>query len=192
MQRAARVQLTDGRLVLRPWRVEDVERVAEICADREISRWTTVPRPYTQEHARSWIEQTIHDWNRGAGEAAFAIADAATGMVLGAIGLRLPSERDHDGSVGYWVAADARRRGVATGALRLVTRWALDELGLRRLELVTLPENVASQRVAEKAGFRRERVLRRHVEHHGERVECVLFSIGPDGLQDVEAGTTQA
>jgi RimJ/RimL family protein N-acetyltransferase len=192
MQWPGRVELSDGSLLLRPWRAEDVPRAAEICRDPEISRWTSVPRPYTEEHARTWIEQTRRDWERGEGEAAFAVTDAGGGEVLGAIGLRLTGSREGEGSVGYWVAADARGHGVATGALRLVAEWAFRSLGLRRLELVTLPGNEASQRVAEKAGFRREGVLPRHLEHDGEPRDCVLYSAESNAFEDAEAGTARA
>jgi RimJ/RimL family protein N-acetyltransferase len=187
----ARTELGDGSLVLRPWRPEDVPRVAEICRDSEIARWTRVPSPYTEEHARAWIEQTVRDWDARRGEAAFAVEDAAGGPVLAAIGLRLLHEEyGVRGSVGYWVAAEARGRGVATGALRLVSRWGLRELGLPRVELVTDPDNVASQRVAEKAGFRREGVLRGYLQMAEGRRDCVIFSVlADDELEEANSGT---
>jgi RimJ/RimL family protein N-acetyltransferase len=111
----------------------------EICSDPEIPRWTRVPSPYTEEHARTWIEQTVREWDARQGEAAFAVTDAESREVVGAIGLRLLEHYSVRGSIGYWVAADARGRGVATNALRLVSRWALRELGLPRVELVTIP-----------------------------------------------------
>ena len=52
--------------------------------------------------------------------------------------------------LGYWVKAGARGRGVATRAVVLVARFAFDELGAARVQLVTEPDNLASQRVAEK------------------------------------------
>jgi RimJ/RimL family protein N-acetyltransferase len=58
------------------------------------------------------------------------------------------------GELGYWVAADARGRGVATRAVELLSRWARDELGLTRLEIRAHRDNVGSRRVAEKAGYR--------------------------------------
>ena len=87
------------------------------------------------------------------------------------------------GHIGYWVARHARGRGVATRALRTLCRWALTELGLQRLELVTDPENRASHRVAENVGFRREGVLRSHLEHRdGRRRDSVMFSLLPGEL----------
>jgi RimJ/RimL family protein N-acetyltransferase len=189
MQRPERTELTDGSLVLRPWRPEDVPRVARICSDPEISRWTRVPSPYTEEHARTWIEQTVRDWDSGQGEAAFAVTDAS-GEVVGAIGLRLLQEEyGVRGSIGYWVAAEARGRGVATDALKLASRWGLRQLGLERLELVTDPANEASQRVAKKAGFRREGLLRSYLQLPNGRRDVVMFSLLAQELEDAEAGT---
>jgi [ribosomal protein S5]-alanine N-acetyltransferase len=75
------------------------------------------------------------------------------------------------------VAAAARGRGLATTALRLVSRWAVRELGIARVHLTAHVDNPASQRVAERAGFRREGVLRAWEEIRGERVDLVMFSL---------------
>ncbi|HYX89260.1 MAG TPA: GNAT family N-acetyltransferase [Gaiellaceae bacterium] len=187
MEGLVRTELRDGALVLRPWRLDDVPRVTEICADPEISRWTRVPFPYAEEHARIWIEQTIRDWDDRR-QAAFAVTDAATGEVVGAIGLRLYEDYALQASIGYWVAKEARGRGVATGALRLVSRWALRELGLPRVQLVTDPENVPSQVVAERAGFRREGLLRSYIELQERRRDCLMFSLLADELEDENRG----
>jgi RimJ/RimL family protein N-acetyltransferase len=190
MHAPERTELTNGSLVLRPWRLDDVARVMRICADPEISRWTRIPSPYTEEHARTWIEQTVRDWDRREGEAAFAVTEAEGDAVVGAIGLRLLREEyGVRGSVGYWVAGEARGRGVATDALKLVSRWGLRQLGLRRLELVTDPENTGSQRVAEKAGFSREGLLRSYLHVPNGRRDVVMFSLLADELEDAEAGT---
>ena len=183
----ARTELSDGALVLRPWRLDDVPRLTEICGDPEISRWTRVPFPYTEEHARTWIEQTIRDWDDRR-HAAFAVIDAASGEVVGAIGLRLFEDYALQGSIGYWVAKEARGRGVATGALRLLSRWALREVGLPRVQLVTEPENVPSQLVAERAGFRREGLLRSYIELQGRRRDCLMFSLLAAELEDENEG----
>jgi RimJ/RimL family protein N-acetyltransferase len=88
------------------------------------------------------------------------IADAADAGPLGLVSLRI-AERDPGlAAVGYWLRPEARGRGAATVAVQLIARWAFDELGVERLELTTAPENVTSQRVAERAGFTREGVLR--------------------------------
>ena len=72
------------------------------------------------------------------------------------------NSHQYRGTIGYWVTASSRGRGICTRALRLLARHGLEELELQRLELITDPDNIASQRVAEKVGFRREGVLRAH------------------------------
>jgi len=86
-------------------------------------------------------------------------------------------------AVGYWLAPEARGRGVATRAVRLVAGWTFAELGLARLELTCGPENVASQRVAERCGFVREGVLRSHIRFKGGRRDTVVFSLLPGELR---------
>ncbi len=106
----------------------------------------------------------------------------STGRVAGAIGMRV-DEANGCGRIGYWVAAPVRGRGVCTRALALLSAWALAELELERLELFTDPDNRASQRVAEKVGFRREGVLRAHLRHPDGRMrDSVMFSLLPGEL----------
>jgi [ribosomal protein S5]-alanine N-acetyltransferase len=107
--------------------------------------------------------------------AGFAIVDATNGELLGGIGIR--SEGDGRFEVGYWVRHERRRRGIASRALRLISAWALGDLGAARVQLHADVENVPSQRVAENAGFTREGVLRSWLEHRGERRDHVLYAL---------------
>ena len=171
------MELRDGDLVLRPWTEEDVPALVEACSDPEISRWIPViPVPYTAEDGLAFVRGEIE----GSPEYSFAVTEHRS--LVGAIGMGLNSQR-YRGHIGYWVAAWARRRGVCARSLRLLSQWGLDELGLERLELITDPENVASQRCAEKVGFRREGVLRAHLRHPDGRIrDSVMFSLLPGEL----------
>jgi len=170
------VELRDGDLLLREWSFEDVPAIAAACSDPEIPRWIPfVPIPYTERDALKYVEACL---TAPDDRHPFAIAAAADGRVLGAIDLRVNAMRT--GHIGYWIAREARGQGVCTHALRVLSRWAVRELGLGRLELITDPGNVASQRVAEKAGFRREAVLRSHLLYRdGRRRDSVMFSLLP-------------
>ncbi len=165
--------LADGRILLRPHEERDVPALVEACRDEASQRWTTVPFPYEEENARAWIAESAGRWEDGSA-ATFSIVDARTDGLLGTIALR--DAGWPVGELGYLVAPWARGRGVASGALRLLARWAFGELGLVRLQLVTDVDNVASQRAAEKAGFRREGVLRQALELKGRRSDCVMWS----------------
>src|SRR6266571_1960688 len=171
---------TDG-LLLRPWRMDDAPELAAACDDPEIARWIPgIPSPYTEEDAREFLELTLGHWD--AGEAYnFVILDAESGAILGSVGMR--AQRMRVGHFGYWVARDARDRGIATKALTALCRWAVDELGIERLELVTDPMNTASQRVAEKINFQHENVLRSSLEYpDGRRRDSLMFSLLPEEL----------
>jgi RimJ/RimL family protein N-acetyltransferase len=168
--------LSDGELLLRPWDRGDVPAVAAACRDPEIPRWTAVPPDYTERHARDFIGGTAADLQAGR-ELALAVVDAAGGSLLGAVGLASFDWADGKAEIGYWVAADARRRGIASRATRLLAEWALTRLGLDRIELLAHPDNEASQRVAERAGFTREGTLRRYRRRHGVREDLVMFSL---------------
>ena len=86
------------------------------------------------------------------------------------------------GEVGYWIARDARRRGVATRAVELLSTWAFSELGLERIELLAEPGNTASQRVAEAAGFTKERLLPAHREQKGRMRDFFLYVLVPGSV----------
>jgi RimJ/RimL family protein N-acetyltransferase len=176
------VELREDGIVLRAWRLDDAAAVEAACSDPEIARWIPwIPVPYTSEHAEAYLHACAE---AGDDRYPLAIAEAESGEVLGSIDLRLNAQ-GYRGHVGYWVAEPARGRGVCTHALRMLSRWAFDELRLQRMELITDPDNGASQRVAEKVGYRREGVMRAHLRHVDGRVrDSVLFSLLPGELVD--------
>jgi RimJ/RimL family protein N-acetyltransferase len=176
-------RLTDGAVTIRERRESDIPAIVAACQDPEIPRYTRVPDNYTEAEALAFF--SVADRRQDAGESLdLLVVEAPDGPVLGSIGLHVVPGDPHRAQVGYWVAAPARQRGVATRALGLLSRWAIPELELARLELRTLPENVMSQRVAEGAGFTREGLLRAFDDHKGRRVDLVMFSLLPG---DVEA-----
>jgi len=175
-------------IALRPFRAEDAAAITAACQDPETQRWIPmIPVPYTEADARRYVLMTLQAWHDGT-SAEFAIVDLGTDRLVGSIGLHLgPNPRRH--AVGYWVEPGSRGRGYATRAVRLVTRWGFDRLGIQRLALWTLPGNVASQLVAERAGFRFEALARNWEEDRDDRpVDAIMFAMTPEDFADaVEA-----
>ncbi|WP_405113322.1 GNAT family N-acetyltransferase [Micromonospora sp. NBC_01405] len=144
---------------LRPFHVDDVADTASACSDPLTQRFLPgLPSPYTEADARWWVAEGAPA-TRATGGAAYAVADPATDRLLGGVGLSNPVPVRGQAEIGYWLAPWARGRGVASAATRAMAAAAFAH-GTARLELLTHPENTASQRVALAAGFRHEGVRR--------------------------------
>ena len=92
---------------------------------------------------------------------------------VGQIGL-WPGKRE-TASVGYWLLASTRGKGVASAALAALSRFGMGQF--ERLELYVEPWNVAFWRTAEKVGYRREGLMRKFQEIGGERKDLYLYSL---------------
>jgi ribosomal-protein-alanine N-acetyltransferase len=146
------MQLVDGHLELRPWRPDDLGAVTEAARDpyiREIEH---------MDDAVGWLVRAREDGK---------LAIVVDGEVVG--GIDVATRYPHSGSLGYFVIERARGRGVATHAATLLVRWALTDGDYVRVQATVEPWNMPSIRVLEKAGLRREGLLRSYIVY-GERV----------------------
>lgn len=135
----------------------DTERIAAICQDASIQRFTRVPSPYTREDAEEYIAMVNDRWSSGL--LSSLIVDVH-GRLVASIGFVDSDDMDGWAEVGYWTAPEARRQGITTAALRRLARWAFEDRGLARLELQTAAGNAGSAAVAAGAGFVREGLRR--------------------------------
>jgi RimJ/RimL family protein N-acetyltransferase len=171
--------LTDGVVVLRRWAPDDLGCVEGATHDPDIPKGTTVPATFTPAEGLAWIERQWlrHDEGTGLSQ---AIADAASNEALGAAVLmaRQPGTVE----IGYWLIPRARGRGLGSRAVGLLARWAVTETPLARVEGLAVPDNIASQRVLEKAGFRREGHLRSYLMFERQRADALIYSLLPSDL----------
>jgi RimJ/RimL family protein N-acetyltransferase len=145
--------LTDGIVALRGLRSEDATQLVDALRDPDIVRWTRVPADYSHTDFQAYID-VVEQHLAGGESLSLLIVDASDhDRVLGSCGLHEIASGRPD--IGYWVARDARGRGVAPRAARLMREYAATALGLQRIEVLVHPDNSASQRAAEKAGFHR-------------------------------------
>lgn len=170
----------DG-IVLREWHRADIPALLAVIDDPEIRRTLPhIPGPYTTAHAEEYIAGTRVDLTAGR---ALPTAIEVDGALAGSIDLRLLDGFDGTAAeMGYWVAAAARGRGVASTAARLLSDHGFDSLGLRRIELNAALDNPASRRVAEKAGFELEGVRRAWRVVAGVPTDFALYArLAPSG-----------
>lgn len=138
--------------------------------------WCTVN--YAQEQAESWVAFAQQAW-ADRSQFPLAIVERASGAVVGGVGINQIGWAHRVGNIGYWVSAPHRGRGVARFAAQQAALLGFGELGLTRLEIVTLPHNTASQRVAESLGARREGMARNRLVVHGVAHDAVMYSLVP-------------
>ncbi len=176
--------LSDGVVLLRPWTLEDVPAIAAACAEAEIQLWlTAIPSPYTEANARDYVRSTQVAWRDERG-GTFAVVELESGDAIGSIGMSVLDREQAVVEVGYWAAAAVRRRGLTTRAVKLIARWLTEVVGAERVQLRADVLNIASQRVAEKAGFVLEGVLRSGGlnARQGQRIDYALYSLLPGEL----------
>jgi RimJ/RimL family protein N-acetyltransferase len=176
--------LRDEVVALRPWREGDVPAKVAAFTDPVVQRFSYPDvEPYTEAVARANIagdRRALEDGTR----AELACVDPDDDeRILGGASLYDIEAAQGRASTGYWLAPDARGRGIATRAVRLLARWAFVDLGIERLQLTCGPDNEASQRVAERAGFTREGVLRSRLPFKGRRRDTVVYSLLPGELR---------
>ena len=172
--------LTDGTVLLRRWAESDIGCVEEGSRDPDIPSGTTVPAKFTAAEGLAWIERQWGRHEKGEG-LSLAIADAGSNEALGNINLLF---RRQPGTVeiGYWLIERSRGRGLGSRAIALLARWAVTEAGLARVEALVVPDNIASQRVLEKVGFRREGHLRSYLVFDDRRADALVYSLLPSDL----------
>lgn len=168
--------LVDKALMLRPWHLDDVSAVFDICQDPAIQEFTTVPVPYTKEIAEHWIRTSPLKYLE---REKISLAGVRSGEIALSVSLHSIHEFDHVGEIGYWVSPQARGEGLATHAVEMLTDFAF-AIGFRRITAITLPENLASQKTLLNAGFELETVLRDGMTRRdGTQTNSVLFSKFP-------------
>jgi [ribosomal protein S5]-alanine N-acetyltransferase len=159
--------------VIRPLRPDDAEELAALYrANRDfLARFEPVRQPefFTPEAQRERIAaRAADDFHQ------FAILDGDA--IAGTISVfHIVREALQSGTVGYWVDRERNGRGLATAAVEEVVGYMFGELGLHRAEAATLIENVASQRVLEKAAFEQIGLARRYLRIDDEWRDFLLF-----------------
>jgi RimJ/RimL family protein N-acetyltransferase len=141
---------------------------------KELRRWMRWAEQASLESTQAFAEEAERRWNEGLSYT-FAVRDADG--VVGGFGLDIHAGEGRIGELGYWIRTDRASRGYATEAGQALIDFAFAELGLYRLELRAGVDNLASQRVAEKLGFRREGRLRRGCAHGRTGYDCYVFGL---------------
>ncbi|TDE15960.1 GNAT family N-acetyltransferase [Jiangella asiatica] len=170
-------ELRSDRLLLAAPTSDDIDRIAEICQDPEILRWTTLPSPYLHEHAKGFVEDLVRTGWESGNDLIWALRDPEDRRVLGMVGLR--SQGDGAAEVGFWLAPEARGRHLMSRAVRLVAEYAFADVGpgLTHLRWRASVGNWPSRRVAWACGFRIEGKVRGGIARRGVREDTWVATL---------------
>jgi ribosomal-protein-serine acetyltransferase len=182
---ATEVLLSDASIGLRQFRLEDVPSVFSAIRESmpQLANWMVWAHPkYSMEDTHAFVLKCGPGWEKGE-QCSFAIIDLNDGQFLGSVGLSAVNRAHGFANLGYWVRTGKTRHGVATSATRMAARFGFETLGLNRVELLVPTANVASQRVAEKAGAKREGLLRKRLQLNGIAHDAFVYSFVQEDLR---------
>ncbi len=165
------------RLLVRPLAEGDAHAVADVFDDRQTRRWVPVAAPFTLADARRWCSEAANDQRDSGDGDHYAVIRRADGVLVGCLWTRRTDWSARVTRITYAITPDARGFGVACEAVDALAVSLLLEHGFQRVELRIAPGNLASRRVAEKAGFTYEGLLRNAGYVHGGRVDLEVWSL---------------
>ncbi len=171
--------LRDGELTLRPLRIRD--RRAWLDLRKRNRQWltpweATSPLPAERKNLPTFVEMISHYNREAKAGRTYSLAISVDGLLVGQINLGGVAYGAYRGAhIGYWIDQGHANRGLITRAVLLVTKFAFEELQLHRIEISCRPENSASKRVAEKAGYRFEGLRSRFLHIDGAWRDHLVF-----------------
>ena len=154
------MELLEKELKLRPFKDSDSIKLSELCNNKKI--WDNlrdyIPYPYSENNAIEYIEHC----NKENPQLTFAIE--FKGEFVGSIGLiKQQDVYKLTAEIGYWIGEPFWGMGITTRAVRLITNYGFNNLGIIRIYSGVFDFNKASQRVLEKSGFKLECIFEKSV-----------------------------
>ena len=175
------------QFTLRQLSEADIDAIYQSCQDPLIPRFTTVAENFTMESAQAFVREktprlfderkAIH-WaltiNKDVSPAALKVAGET---FLGPFSIHGIEEHNHIGEIGYWLNKDVRGHGYGSIGCQMVTNYAFETLGLRRLAGIVDADNEASKKVLLNAGYTHEGLMKSRVTgSDGSQIDMDLFA----------------
>lgn len=156
--------------------------VAAFRDDRELGWLLGFERDPTEEYVHERLRSEKSKLRHGR-SVAFAVAEPEDDAFLGEVLLHTFEWQHQRAAMGVWIRRRERGRGLGLCAVRLICAYGFEELGLARIELTTFPDNVGMVRIAERAGFASEGMLRSYTREREHRCDIAMLSLLPGELR---------
>ncbi len=164
-------------MVLRAWRDEDADPLAAAFAEDPDLGWKIgFDHEPTPENMRGWWadEPKLREKEEFVG---LVVTDAHADSAWGVVNFGNIRRSIGRTDLGIWLIPGGRGRGAALEAIRLLCAWGFRDAGFHRIQAITLAVNEPMQRLAERAGFRREATLREYTFERGAGHDHVLYAM---------------
>jgi RimJ/RimL family protein N-acetyltransferase len=179
------INLSDGSILLRPPQTSDAPAILGAVRESlpELQPWMDwATGAYNEASAIRWLEYVQLAWAHSSA-CHFAIIEPLSGQYIGGCGVDGINEKYRFCNLGYWVRTSRTGQGIASRAVRLVGKFAFENLGLIRAEIVIAADNLASQRAAQKAGAHYEGILKNRMVVRTDVFDAVMYSLSPDDFK---------
>ncbi|MBF9127725.1 GNAT family N-acetyltransferase [Plantactinospora sp. S1510] len=183
IRRFPTLTVSTPRVHVRPLRADDAKPVSAIFADKQTQRWLPFQRELGQIDAGSWCTEMAQERRDSGNGDHYGVVRREDDQLVGCLWTKRTDWGCRVTEVSYAIAPEARGFGMAAEAIDAVAVALILEHGFQRLELRVAPGNIASRRVAEKAGFTYEGLLRNAGYVHSGRVDLEVWSLVAADLQ---------
>lgn len=164
------------RLILRQLKFEDAKEVARLCNNYNLYKTTLcIPYPYTEDDALAWISCQIYNFKMDK-MYEFAIVDKIYNTIYGVVSLS-NNIKNKNGEIGYWIGEEFWGNDYATEAAKAILDFAFEYKKYHRIYARHFTSNIASGRVMEKIGMKKEGEFIEHIMKDNEFKNVVNYGI---------------
>jgi [ribosomal protein S5]-alanine N-acetyltransferase len=155
--------------------IDDEESIIENINNPKILNKITLEFPYKKENYQDFVKM-CNDTKNGLNNNKPFIIDV-NGKAVGNISLMVGKNcKSHVGTFGYWLGEKYWGQGIVPEAVKILVDYAFGELGLKKIKIDFLEDNINSKRVAEKNGFTFEYTQKKEAFKEGKYKDLVCFS----------------
>jgi RimJ/RimL family protein N-acetyltransferase len=169
----AKILIKGKRINLRSLRLSDADSIAKNINSKYITRYTqNIPYPYKKKYAVSFVRKTFGKIKKGTD---YEFGIELNGEIVG--GASLLKIKDRIAELGYWLGKRFWGKGYMTEAAKLITDYGFRKLNIKKICSRVAGPNIASQRVLEKTGFKKEGILRKQFVKKGKYYDEVRYGL---------------
>lgn len=159
------------KIELRKQRISDAKRFYEILNNPNFIYFNVCPKSIEAE--KEFLRQNA---NRIKKNLDYNYSILHDGKLIGGCGISINQHKKFIGEIGYFIDEPYWGKGIATKAVRLLEKIGFNELGLSRIEILIIPKNISSEKVAIKCGYKKEGLMKKSIKDAGKLKDAYIYA----------------